>query len=186
MFDPQRASLVSLFVSRLCVSASLRLLTFPNCVKTEPNSSSHESLVTTKRNQPKKKNKKEEEEKKRERETNRHGRRRMEKKQQQQQHYGDGNKGGGRRSRTIKRLLIANRGEIACRIIRTCRKLCIATVVVYSQADRNAPFVALADESVFLGASPSQSSYLDADKILQIALDRRVDAIHPGSHTFVQ
>eukprot|EP01102_Stenamoeba_stenopodia_P010204 TRINITY_DN304_c0_g1_i1.p1 TRINITY_DN304_c0_g1~~TRINITY_DN304_c0_g1_i1.p1 ORF type:complete len:737 (-),score=174.77 TRINITY_DN304_c0_g1_i1:151-2361(-) len=80
----------------------------------------------------------------------------------------------------IERLLVANRGEIACRIIRTCRKLSIATVAVYSHADRNSPFVTLADEAVFLGASPSPSSYLNADKLLQIALERRVDAIHPG------
>jgi len=54
-------------------------------------------------------------------------------------------------------------------------------VVVYSHADRNAPFVTLADESVFLGPSPSPSSYLDADKLIKIALDTRVDAIHPGT-----
>lgn len=87
-------------------------------------------------------------------------------------------------TKTIERLLVANRGEIACRIIRTCRKLSIATVAVYSHADRNSPFVTLADEAVFLGASASPSSYLNADKLLLIALDRKVDAIHPGIFFF--
>ena len=66
----------------------------------------------------------------------------------------------------FKKILIANRGEIACRIIRTAKKMGIATVAVYSDADARAPFVAMADEAVHIGPSPAAQSYLLADKII--------------------
>ena len=77
-------------------------------------------------------------------------------------------------------ILIANRGEIACRIIRACQKLGIETVAVYSEADRKARHVKMADEAHLLGAAPPQESYLNADKILEIALSSGAQAIHPG------
>lgn len=80
----------------------------------------------------------------------------------------------------IKKLLIANRGEIAVRIIRTCREMGIKTVAVYSDADRKAMHVRYASEAYHIGPSPSRESYLDADKIIQVALNSKVDAIHPG------
>jgi len=80
----------------------------------------------------------------------------------------------------ITKLLIANRGEIACRIIETAKDLGIQTVAVYSDADKNARHVTLADEAVYLGASPSKDSYLRADAIIELAKARNVDAIHPG------
>ena len=78
------------------------------------------------------------------------------------------------------KILIANRGEIACRVIKTARALGILTVAVYSEADRNALHVKLADESVLIGPSPSTESYLVAEKIIQAALDSGAEAIHPG------
>ncbi|GGB31228.1 acetyl-CoA carboxylase biotin carboxylase subunit [Virgibacillus dakarensis] len=80
----------------------------------------------------------------------------------------------------IKKILIANRGEIAARVIRTCKKLNIRTVAVFSEADQKAPFVALADESYLLGPPRVNESYLKADKIIQIAKEANADAIHPG------
>lgn len=80
----------------------------------------------------------------------------------------------------IHKLLVANRGEIAIRIMRTAKDMGIRTVAVYSEADRNAPHVRMADEAVFLGASPSSQSYLQMDKIIEKALALKVDAIHPG------
>jgi geranyl-CoA carboxylase alpha subunit len=80
----------------------------------------------------------------------------------------------------IKSLLIANRGEIACRIIRTCRRLGIRTVAVYSDADARARHVRLADEAVYMGPSPVIQSYLSIDNILAAAQRTAVDAIHPG------
>lgn len=80
----------------------------------------------------------------------------------------------------LQKLLIANRGEIACRIIRTAKRLGIRTVAVYSDADRHAQHVQLADESVFLGPAPSAESYLVVDKVIQAARDTGADAIHPG------
>ena len=83
-------------------------------------------------------------------------------------------------SSTIQKILVANRGEIARRIMRTCRKMGIATVGVYSDADADMPFVAEADEAVLLGPAPSTESYLRIDKILEAAALTNADAIHPG------
>ncbi len=81
---------------------------------------------------------------------------------------------------TIGKVLIANRGEIALRILRTCRELGIATVAVYSTVDRNALHVQLADDAVCIGEAPSSKSYLNIPNILAAATSRGVDAIHPG------
>ena len=78
------------------------------------------------------------------------------------------------------KILIANRGEIACRVIKTAHALGILTVAVYSEADRNALHVKMADESVSIGPSSSSESYLVGEKIIQAALDTGVEAIHPG------
>jgi len=80
----------------------------------------------------------------------------------------------------IKKILIANRGEITLRIIRTCRELGIKTVAVYSEADRTSPHVQLADEAVLIGPPPSSSSYLVQEKIINAAKATGADAIHPG------
>ncbi|GGH48155.1 acetyl-CoA carboxylase biotin carboxylase subunit [Dyadobacter endophyticus] len=80
----------------------------------------------------------------------------------------------------IKKILVANRGEIALRIMRTAREMGIATVAVFSEADRTSPHVRYADEAVCIGAAPSAESYLNIDKILKICKDLHVDAIHPG------
>jgi acetyl-CoA carboxylase biotin carboxylase subunit len=80
----------------------------------------------------------------------------------------------------MKKVLIANRGEIARRVIRTLKKMNIASVAVYSDADKYAPFVFEADEAVHIGASPSAESYLLQDKIISVCKDLNVDAIHPG------
>lgn len=80
----------------------------------------------------------------------------------------------------IKKVLIANRGEIALRVIRACRDMGIRTVAVYSTVDRNAMHVQLADESVCIGPGPSQESYLNESAILTAALLTNADAIHPG------
>lgn len=81
---------------------------------------------------------------------------------------------------TFSKILIANRGEIACRVIRTARSLGYRTVAVFSDADRNAPHVALADEAVHIGASPAAESYLRVDAILEAARKTGADAVHPG------
>ena len=80
----------------------------------------------------------------------------------------------------MKKVLIANRGEIARRVIRTLKKMEIASVAIYSDADRSAPHVLEADEAVYVGESPSSESYLKQDLILQICKDLGVDGIHPG------
>ena len=80
----------------------------------------------------------------------------------------------------IKKILIANRGEIALRIIRACRDMGIRTVAVYSTADKNAMHVQLADESVCIGPAPARDSYLNESAILTAALLTNADAIHPG------
>jgi acetyl-CoA carboxylase biotin carboxylase subunit len=80
----------------------------------------------------------------------------------------------------IKKLLVANRGEIALRVIRSAKELGIKTVAVYSEADRNALHVKYADEAILLGPPPSSESYLLGDKIITICKELGVDAIHPG------
>ncbi len=80
----------------------------------------------------------------------------------------------------FSKVLIANRGEIAVRIIRSCRELGITTVAIYSDVDRTAPHVLLADEAVHIGPAPSSQSYLDRERILQAAQSVGADALHPG------
>ena len=80
----------------------------------------------------------------------------------------------------FKKILIANRGEIACRVIKAAKKMGIATVAVYSEADRDALHVALADEAVYIGAAPSRESYLVADKIIAACRATGAQAVHPG------
>ncbi len=80
----------------------------------------------------------------------------------------------------MKKILVANRGEIALRIMRSCKEMGISTVAIYSEADRNAPFVKYADEAVCVGPPPSSESYLLGDKIIAICKDLNVDGIHPG------
>ncbi len=80
----------------------------------------------------------------------------------------------------LKKILIANRGEIACRVIKTARRMGIATVAVYSEADRDALHVELADEAVLIGAAPSRESYLGVDKIIAACKSTGADAVHPG------
>ena len=80
----------------------------------------------------------------------------------------------------FKKILIANRGEIACRIMRTAKKMGIATVAIYSDADRAAKHVQLADEAVALGGMSAADSYLQADKIIKACKQTGADAVHPG------
>ncbi|HAE32003.1 MAG TPA: acetyl-CoA carboxylase biotin carboxylase subunit [Flavobacteriales bacterium] len=80
----------------------------------------------------------------------------------------------------MEKILIANRGEIALRIMRSCKEMGVKTVAVYSEADRNAPFVKYADEAVCIGPPPSTESYLMGDKIIAICKELGVDGIHPG------
>jgi acetyl-CoA carboxylase biotin carboxylase subunit len=80
----------------------------------------------------------------------------------------------------MKKILVANRGEIALRVMRSAREMGIKTVAVFSEADRNAPFVRYADEAVCIGPPPSSQSYLQGDKIIAICKDLGVDGIHPG------
>ncbi|KTE15532.1 acetyl/propionyl/methylcrotonyl-CoA carboxylase subunit alpha [Sphingopyxis sp. H115] len=80
----------------------------------------------------------------------------------------------------FKKILIANRGEIACRVIKTARRMGIATVAVYSDADARAPFVQMADEAVHIGPSPASESYLIADKIIAACKATGAEAVHPG------
>jgi propionyl-CoA carboxylase alpha chain len=80
----------------------------------------------------------------------------------------------------MKKILVANRGEIAIRVMKTAQKMGIKTVAVYSTADRNAPHVKFADEAVCIGEAPSSQSYLLGSKIIEVAKSLNVDAIHPG------
>jgi propionyl-CoA carboxylase alpha chain len=80
----------------------------------------------------------------------------------------------------FKKLLVANRGEIACRILRTARRMGIATVAVYSEADRNAPHVGMADEALPIGRAPATESYLSIERIVAACRQAGADAVHPG------
>lgn len=80
----------------------------------------------------------------------------------------------------FKKILIANRGEIACRVIKTARRMGIKTVAVYSDADARAPHVEMADEAVHIGPPPASESYLIADRIIQACKDTGAEAVHPG------
>ena len=80
----------------------------------------------------------------------------------------------------MKKILVANRGEIAIRVMRTAKKMGIKTVAIYSTVDRNSPHVKYADEAVLIGEAPSNQSYLRGDKIIEVAKKLNVDAIHPG------
>jgi len=80
----------------------------------------------------------------------------------------------------MKKILIANRGEIAIRVMKTAKKMGIKTVAVYSTVDRNAPHVKYADEAIHIGDNPSNKSYLRGDKIIEVAKEYNVDGIHPG------
>ena len=81
---------------------------------------------------------------------------------------------------TLKKILIANRGEIACRIMRSAKQMGLTTVAVYSDADKHAQHVKMADEAYHIGRAPSKDSYLVTDKILQVAKNSGADCIHPG------
>jgi propionyl-CoA carboxylase alpha chain len=80
----------------------------------------------------------------------------------------------------MKKILVANRGEIAMRVMKTAKRMGIATVAIYSTIDRNAPHVKFADEAIHIGDNPSNKSYLMADRIIEEAIKLKVDAIHPG------
>ena len=80
----------------------------------------------------------------------------------------------------FRKILIANRGEIACRVIKTARRLGIATVAVYSDADANALHVKMAAEAIHIGPPPANQSYIVIDKIMQAIRDSGADAVHPG------
>ncbi len=80
----------------------------------------------------------------------------------------------------MKKILVANRGEIALRVMKTAKKMGISTVAVFSEVDRNAPHVKFADEAVCIGKAPSSESYLRGDKIIEVAKELDVDGIHPG------
>src|SRR5271165_2995143 len=85
-----------------------------------------------------------------------------------------------RSSAPFAKVLVANRGEIARRVMRTCRRLGIRTVAVYSDADRGAPHVGDADEAVYVGASPAKDSYLNVEAIVAAMKSTGAQAVHPG------
>jgi propionyl-CoA carboxylase alpha chain len=87
---------------------------------------------------------------------------------------------GTEKKNMFKKILIANRGEIACRVIQTAKKMGILTVAVYSDADKEARHVELADEAVHIGAAPSRESYLQADRIIEACKKTGAEAVHPG------
>lgn len=91
-----------------------------------------------------------------------------------------GNKRGLERGKSVRKILIANRGEIALRIIRTCQEMDIETIAIYSEADKEMPFVKAATYAVCVGEAPVNKSYLQAEKILEMAKRENVDGIHPG------
>ncbi|NBT32056.1 MAG: acetyl/propionyl-CoA carboxylase subunit alpha, partial [Rhodobacteraceae bacterium] len=80
----------------------------------------------------------------------------------------------------FKKILIANRGEIACRVIKTARKMGIKTVAIYSDADRNALHVSMADEAVHIGPPPANQSYIVIDKVMEAIKKTGAEAVHPG------
>src|SRR5271169_4541691 len=84
------------------------------------------------------------------------------------------------KNKKIQKILIANRGEIAVRIIKTCREMGIQTVAIYSEVDKNSIFVRYADEAFYVGSAPAKESYLHQEKIIEISKRAQVDAIHPG------
>ena len=84
------------------------------------------------------------------------------------------------KKRMFSKILVANRGEIALRVIRACNEMGISTVAVHSEADRDAPYLQLADKAICIGPAPSVQSYLRADRIIAAAEVANVDAIHPG------
>ncbi len=86
----------------------------------------------------------------------------------------------GKKTDMLKKILIANRGEIAVRIIKACQEMSILSVAVYSEADRASLHVQLADEAVCIGPPPAIDSYLDMNRIIQTARETGAEAIHPG------
>ena len=80
----------------------------------------------------------------------------------------------------IKKILIANRGEIAIRVMRACREMGIASVAVYSEADKEALFAKYADEAYCIGPPPATASYLNIQRVIEVAKESGADAIHPG------